>query len=149
MKFVALISYFFVVTVFACGDPSSEKFLPFATVIQNGESADMKSYEVNFPIQEREFFLNGITAILPQQFQIELSHSDAKYYVGNYYTAYLTVNESFTNDIEIVASYNALNKEVTSLVFCGNFKRYNLKQLLQASIPNIRKLDPPQPVGKE
>lgn len=137
------------VTVFACGDPSSEKFIPFATVIQNGESSGMKSYEVNFPIQEREFFLSGITAILPQQFQIDLSHSDEKYYVGNYYTSYLTINEFFTNDIEIVASYNALNKEATSLVFCGNVKRYDLKKLLQASIPNIRELEPAQLVKKE
>jgi len=147
LKLVALfLSYFFATIVFACGDPSTEKFLPFAKVIKNGESKDMKSFEVNFPTQERRFFLSDMTAILPQQFQIELNHSDIKYYEGNYYTAYVTVNDKITENLEIVASYNALNKEVTSLVLCGNFKRYKLKQLLQAAIPEVRPMEPPKPI---
>ncbi|WDE02463.1 hypothetical protein [Thalassomonas actiniarum] len=149
MKFAVFILYFFAMHVFACGELTEKAFLPFAVEIENGAGKNMKTYEVYFPvkdIKETDFFLNGITSYVPELFQIELYYLETDRYIGDYYSAMLTLNKSLIDKALIVGGYNALNKEKTSLVFCGNFKRFELTSLLENKRPNLREVALPKPL---
>jgi hypothetical protein len=140
------------INAFACGEEIKVKFIPFAIEMKSHNQKIMKSYEMVFPItdsKKTDFFLSSFTAIVPSQFEVELNYIESRQYVGNYYSAYLTINESLINTTKIIVGYNSLDKDNTSLVFCGNFKEYSLTELLKNEPPEIKVTEPPKPLANK
>ena len=121
------------VSTFACDGESINEITPFATELVDYSSDKTKQYEINFPIQDGEFFLNGISIHIPDQLRLAIEYNENTDLVGGYYSAYIEINDSVETNLDIVASYNGTNKEGTSFVLCGNFKHYNISQLLKAN----------------
>jgi hypothetical protein len=121
------------ISSFACDDKSASSLSPFAKELVGYSSDKTKQYEINFPIQDGKFFLNGISVQVPNQFRLAIEYSENSDIDGGYYSAHIAVSDSVAKNLDIVGSYNGLNKEGTSFVLCGNFKHYNLSQLLSTN----------------
>ena len=152
MKFIALIIFLFSASVFACGEKASEAFAPFAILLEKNPSfaelleastgKDMNTYELHFPIKdakERDLFLLSIRTSVHNLFDLNVDYFERKEYEGDFYTAYLKLNKSLEGKTNIEANYSGGNKEGTSIYLCGNFKEFELTELLKVKPPNKRK----------
>lgn len=143
-KLLVLLPFFSLAAV-ACGK-STETFAPF--VIEKPEYKDgghaLKVYEIFAPVQKGDSFLNGVTASVVGEFIVNLDIRDDYEYVGDYYTAYISVPSKHVENLVIRMAYNATNKERSVFSFCANFKTYKLPELL--SLEPVEKAPvPPAP----
>lgn len=142
MRLIVLIVLFFSFNTFACGEKSTALFSPFAVLVENGPDDEMQIFELNFPVKdvkEKDFFLNSIRVTVGDLFDLDVDYFERKKYVGDFYTAYLKLGKSLKEKVHIEASYNGGNKDGTSIYLCGNFKEYELVNLLEVKAPSKRK----------
>ncbi|MCO7224240.1 hypothetical protein [Pleionea sp. CnH1-48] len=139
---LSLISCIASTSTLSCGQPTSESFTPFATIIKDISNKGMNVYEINFPmkdVKKEDFFLSSITVKANDVFVINVSYRKTIKYLGDFYTAYLTLNPSLEDKVEINADYNAGDKEGKLISLCINTKEYKLSALLNAPALEIRK----------
>jgi len=144
LKVVPVLMYFISFTVFACGEPSGKPFIPFAVLkekeiitvqFESVENKEMNTYELNFPIKDsnkKDFFLNSISISVLGQFDISLDYFEKRENKDKFYTAYIRINKSLEDKVQVSADYNGSNKEETGIYLCGNSKGYKLTNLLEA-----------------
>ena len=142
MRVFILILSLFSTNVLACGESNPKTFAPFAINISDEYSNnDLNLYEINFPIKdvkERDFFLNELNAVVDGLFALSVRYSEWNEYEGEFYTAYLRLDQSLEEKTSLVGNYNGGNKKGTSIYGCLNFKEYKLSELLKTKAPNKR-----------
>jgi hypothetical protein len=132
VKILTLLLFLFVFPSFACDHKSQPEFKPFAREIQN--YPQYKTYFVYFPEDDKaqkKMYFSGLSAHVDKLFIIDLADGESHDYAG-YYSGILAIDPSIIEKVMITGSYNANNKEKTSLSFCGNWKTYKLTDLLLA-----------------
>ena len=137
MRKILALSFFLSLNVFACGEDAKE-FHPFAVEIisKNKQKQSLKTFEILSPIQKGENFLSSTTALLDDEFVINLDVKEDYKYVGDYYRSYFSVSAKNVDKIEIILAYNTTKKDRSNIIFCGNFKQYKLTQLLEFESAN-------------
>jgi hypothetical protein len=131
MRVLLVLLFFVSLKSFACGE-EVKGFYPFSIELIESNNTDkkFKIYEILSPVKKGETFLSSITAKVEDEFQIDLDIREDFNYIGSYYRSYLSVASKYIDQIEIILSYNTLNKERSGMIFCANWKIYKLTELL-------------------
>jgi hypothetical protein len=116
----------------ACTNEISPEFKPFA--VATGERLGLKTYNLFFPVDDKSdevMFLDGLTLSIPNRVAVELKTFRSEEVKG-YYLAEVSLEESLTDDVMLIGSYNYNDIDGNGLSFCANWKQFTLKQLLEA-----------------
>jgi hypothetical protein len=116
----------------ACTNEISPEFKPFA--VATGERLGLKTYRLFFPVDDKSdeaMFLDGLTLSIPNRVAVELRTLLSEEVKG-YYLAEVSLEESLTDDVMLIGSYNYNDIDGNGLSFCANWKQITLKQLLEA-----------------
>ncbi|GLX76689.1 hypothetical protein tinsulaeT_00290 [Thalassotalea insulae] len=140
MKYLLVVLYFISFASIAfCGDRTLQ-LIPFAKEVERRE--DWRAYEVFFPISEnnesKTMYLSSLSVTVPNTFEVELN-ARINEENNSYYSAFFRIDKKLVDSVEVVGGYNATNKERTGFAFCGNFKSFNLPELISNGVNTYNK----------
>jgi hypothetical protein len=126
---------------YAC-DTSEKPFVAFA-VKQTDSPNGYLTFNILSPVKKGDFYLNGITAVVENEFIVALDIKADNEYVGDYYSSYFSIAEKHLDNVKVIMAYNATVLDRSVFAFCLNSAEYALKDLL--SVEPVDKAPPPPP----
>ncbi len=127
--------FFFCPYVYSC-DLGSKNIPSFAVVSEMQDEGDkLRRYELFIPVKSGDMFFSDAEIQLAASFNLSLDFRKSFEYEGEYYIAYLAINPSYENNINVIISHNSPDKSRSAIVFCGNFQKYSLSELLKVKPP--------------
>lgn len=126
---------------YAC-DTSEKPFVAFA-VKQTDSPNGYLTFNILSPVMKGNFYLNGITAVVENEFMVALDIKTDHEYIGDYYSSYFSIAEKHLDNVKVIMAYNATVLDRSVFAFCLNSAEYALKDLL--SVEPVDKAPPPPP----
>lgn len=141
MRYFFALIFCFNFGAFACG----KEDIPFvAFAINEIDSPEgYLTFNILSPVMKGDFYLNGITAVVENEFIVALDIKKDKEYKGDYYSSYLSIAEKHVKKVKVIMAYNATVLDRSVYAFCLNSAEYALKDLL--SVEPVEKAPPPPP----